>query len=131
MWTDLERLRMTNCVYHSARWPAEFRLCSLLLSCSVKHTMTKAAIHLWMVEKMKTQRAFVLEQEQDKAMARGERIHLIWSQLAAHAYRNGQWGKGKCLPPLSFPLSLSLSLGVLPPGDTSRGLEALMAKRDI
>lgn len=93
--------------------------------------MTKAAIHLWMVEKTKTQRAFVFEQEQDKARARGERIHLIWSQLAAHAYRNGQWGKGKCLPSLSFPLSLSLSLGVLPPGDTSRGLGALMAKRDI
>lgn len=86
---------------------------------------------------MKTQRAFVFEQEQDKARARGERIHLIWSQLAAHAYRNGQRGKGKFLPPLSFPLSLSLSLTVLPPsppsppGDTSRGLGALMAKRDI
>lgn len=49
----------------------------------------------------------MFEQEQDKARARGERIHLIWSQLAAHAYRNGQWGEGKCLPPLSCPLSLS------------------------
>lgn len=37
---------MTNCVYHSAQWPAEFRLRSLLLSCSVRHAMTKAAIHL-------------------------------------------------------------------------------------
>lgn len=93
--------------------------------------MTKAAIHLWMAEKIKTQRAFVFEQKQDTARARGERIHLIWSQLPAHAYHNGQWGKDKCLPLLSFPLSLTLSLGVLPPGDTSRGLGALMAKRDI
>ena len=52
--------------------------------------MTKASIHLWVVEKMKIQRAFVFEQEQDKARVRGERIHLIWSQLAAHAYRYGQ-----------------------------------------
>lgn len=43
--------------------------------------------------------------EQDKARARGERTHLIWSQLAAHAYRNGQWAKGEGLPPLSCPLS--------------------------
>lgn len=57
----------------------------------------------------------MFEQEQDKDRARGERIHLIWSQLAAHAYRYGQWGKGKCLPPLSFLLSIVLSLGVLPP----------------
>lgn len=93
--------------------------------------MTKAAIHLRVAEKIKTQRAFVPEQGQDKARARGERIHLIWSQLAAHAYRNGQWGAGECLPPLRFPLSLTLLLGVLPPWDTSRGLGALMAKRDI
>lgn len=73
----------------------------------------------------------MFEQEQDKARARGERIHLIWSQLAAHAYRDGQRGNGEGLPPLSFPLSLSLSLGVPPPGDTRRGLGALMAKRDI
>lgn len=93
--------------------------------------MTKTTIQLIDGWKSKTQRAFVFEQERDKARARGERIHLIWSQLAAHAYRNGQWGKGKCLPPLSFPLSLSLSLSVLPPGDTSQGLGALMAMRDI
>lgn len=74
----------------------------------------------------------MFEQVQDKARARGERIHLIWSQLAAHAYCNGQWDKGKCLPPLSCPLSLiPWFLGVPPPGDTSRGLVALMAKRDI
>lgn len=60
--------------------------------------MTKAAIHLWMAEKIKTQRAFVFEQKQDKARARGERIHLIWSQLPAHAYHNGQWGQGQVSP---------------------------------
>lgn len=57
-------------------------------SWSVKHTVTKAAIHLRLVEKKKWKHraSFVLEQKQDKARARGERIHLIWSQLAAHAY---------------------------------------------
>lgn len=52
------------------------------------------------------------EHERDTARARGERIHLIWSQLAAHAYRNGQWGRegGERLPPLSCSLSLSPSL---------------------
>lgn len=76
-------------------------------------------------KKKKPQRAFVFEQVQDKAGARGKRIHLIWSQLAAHAYRNGQWGKGKCLPPLSFPLSPSPCLLACFPQETRAGGWAL------
>ena len=58
----------------------------------------------------------MFEHEQDKARARGERIHLIWSQLAAHAYRNGQWGaRASVSLPSAFLSPLALSLGVPPP----------------
>lgn len=63
-----------------------------------------------------------LRKNRTRLGARGERIHLIWSQLAPHAYRYGQWGPGECLPPLSFWVScFPASLGVRPPRDTSQG----------